>query len=94
MSHTPAWTPGCRGAAKAPPPPPTKEGKQAGRGPIDFPSPIMYTVYSSGFRRKNPFKRWLMKGKMTPMVWLLLLTVIIGVGEVLAVAVRVITSAP
>lgn len=35
-----------------------------------------------------------MKGKMTPMVWLLLLTVIIGVGEVLAVAVRVITSAP
>ena len=32
--------------------------------------------------------------KMTPMVWLLLLTVIIGVGEVLSVAVRAITSTP
>jgi hypothetical protein len=29
-----------------------------------------------------------MKTKMTPMVWLLLLTVIIGVGQVLSVAVQ------
>jgi hypothetical protein len=31
-----------------------------------------------------------MKSKMTPMVWLLLLTVIIGFGEVLSLAVNVI----
>ena len=29
-----------------------------------------------------------MKSKMTPMVWLLLLTVIIGIGEVLSLAVK------
>ena len=29
-----------------------------------------------------------MKSKMTPMVWLLLLTVIIGFGQVLSVAVK------
>jgi hypothetical protein len=28
-----------------------------------------------------------MKGKMTPMVWLLLLTIIIGFGEVVSLAV-------
>jgi hypothetical protein len=27
-----------------------------------------------------------MKGKMTPMIWLLLLTVIVGLGEILSVA--------
>jgi hypothetical protein len=31
-----------------------------------------------------------MKSKMTPMVWLLLLTVIIGFGEVLSLAVKAI----
>jgi hypothetical protein len=29
-----------------------------------------------------------MKGKMTPKVWLLLLTIIIGLGEVLSLAVK------
>ena len=54
----------------------------------------MYTVFSSGYRLTNPFQRWLMERKMTPMVWLLLLTVVIGVGEVLSLAVRVIANAP
>lgn len=35
-----------------------------------------------------------MRGRMTPMVWLLLLTVILGVGEVLSFAVRVIANIP
>jgi len=36
-----------------------------------------------------------MKGrKMTPLVWLLLLTVILGVGEVLSFAVRAIAHTP
>lgn len=32
--------------------------------------------------------------KMTPAVWLLLLTIIVGVGEVLALAVRAIAKTP
>ncbi len=35
-----------------------------------------------------------MKGKMTPVVWLLLLTAVIGVGEVLSLAVRAIAHTP
>lgn len=35
-----------------------------------------------------------MRGRMTPLVWLLLLTVILGVGEVLSFAVRVIANTP
>ncbi len=35
-----------------------------------------------------------MKGKMTPVLWLLLLTVILGVGEVLSLAVRAIAYTP
>ncbi len=35
-----------------------------------------------------------MKGRMTPVVWLLLLTVVIGVGEVLSLAIRAIAHTP
>ena len=35
-----------------------------------------------------------MKGKMTPMVWLLLLTVIVGIGEVASFAVRAVMGTP
>lgn len=35
-----------------------------------------------------------MKGKMTPAVWLLLLTVIVGIGEVLSLAVRAVFGTP
>jgi hypothetical protein len=33
-----------------------------------------------------------MKDKMTPMIWLLLLTVIIGLGEVISLAVGSVTN--
>jgi len=33
-----------------------------------------------------------MKGKMTPMVWLLLLTIIIGFGEIVSLAVGAIAN--
>ena len=40
-------------------------------------------------------ERWIMKGKkMTPARWLLLLTVIIGIGEVLLLAVRAVAHTP
>lgn len=54
-------------------------------------------VYSIQFGspRTNSATRWSMKGKkMTPLVWLLLLTVILGVGEVLSFAVRAIAHTP
>lgn len=35
-----------------------------------------------------------MKKKMTPAVWLLLLTAIVGVGEVLSLAVRAVFGTP
>ncbi len=35
-----------------------------------------------------------MKGRMTPVVWLLLLTVVIGLGEVLSLAIRAIAHTP
>lgn len=61
---------------------------------LDFLNRMSYKFIGPSDPQSTPFTRWRMKKKMTPAVWLLLLTAIVGVGEVLSLAVRAVFGTP